>query len=98
MNSNTDSSAVSYEKVKKDALHLPNQDRSHLLESLDDEDDISPEWKDEIRRRVKEMKDGTAIMVPHDEVMANVRASLAKKRGERNQRIMTLIWNQEARD
>ena len=79
--------AISYEKVKEDALHLPIEDRSRLasrlLESLDDDDDISPEWKDEIRRRVKEMKDGTAIMVPHDEVMANVRASLAKKREER---------------
>ena len=79
--------AISYEKVKEDALHLPIEDRSRLasrlLESLDDEDDISPEWKDEIRRRVQEMKDGTAIMVPHDEVMANARAQLAKIREER---------------
>ncbi len=78
--------AVSYEKVEDDALLLPIEDRSRLasrlLESLDDDDDISPEWKDEIRRRVREMKEGTAIMVPHDEVMANVRASLAKKREE----------------
>ena len=73
--------AVSYEKVKDDALHLPIEDRSRLasrlLESLDDDDDISPEWKDEIRRRVREMKSGTAVMVPHDEVMANVRANLS---------------------
>ena len=79
--------AVSYEKVKDDALHLPIEDRSRLasrlLESLDDDDDISPEWKDEIRRRVREMKSGTAVMVPHDEVMANVRANLTKKREAR---------------
>ncbi len=74
---------VSYEKVKEDALHLPIEDRSRLLESLDDDDDISPEWKDEIRRRVQEMKDGTAILVPHDEVMANVMARLVKRREER---------------
>ena len=78
---------VSYEKVKDDALHLPLEDRSRLasrlLESLDDDDDVSPEWKDEIHRRVQEMKDGTAVMIPHDEVMANVRASLAKIRDER---------------
>jgi putative addiction module component (TIGR02574 family) len=83
--------AVSYEKVKEDALHLPHEDRSRLasrlLESLDDEDDISPEWKDEIRRRVQEMKDGTAIMVPHEEVMANVRARLIKRREERATKI-----------
>ncbi len=78
---------VSYEQVKDEALQLPLEDRSRLasrlLESLDDEDDVSPEWKDEIRRRVKEVKDGTAKMVPHDEVMANVRARLAKNREER---------------
>jgi len=78
---------ISYEKVKDDALHLPIEDRSRLasrlLESLDDDDDISPEWKDEIRRRVQEMKDGTAILVPHDEVMANVMARLVKRREER---------------
>ena len=78
---------ISYEKVKDDALHLPLEDRSRLasrlLESLDDDDDVSPEWLEEIRRRVKEMTDGTAIMIPHDEVMANVRASLARNREER---------------
>jgi hypothetical protein len=55
-----------------------------FLRSLDDDDDVSPEWKDEIRRRVQEMKDGTAIMIPQDEVMANVGASLAKIRDERS--------------
>lgn len=75
---------VPYEKVKDDALHLPLEDRSRLasrlLESLDDEDDVSPEWKDEIDRRLQEIDEGTAVMVPHEEVMANVRASLAKNR------------------
>lgn len=79
--------AVSYEKVKDEALQLPLEDRSRLasrlLESLDDEDDVSPEWLEEIRRRVKEINDGTAKMVPHDEVLANVRARLAKNREER---------------
>lgn len=81
---------ISYEKVKEDALHLPIEDRSRLaarlLESLDDEDDISPEWKDEIRRRVQEIDNGTARLVPHDEVMANVRERLAKSREERSAR------------
>ena len=79
--------AVSYEKVKDDALQLPLEDRSclasRLLESLDDDDEVSPEWLEEIRRRVKEVEDGTAKMVPHEEVMANVRARLAKRREER---------------
>jgi putative addiction module component (TIGR02574 family) len=78
---------VSYEQVKEIALHLPVEDRSRLasrlLESLDDDDDVSPEWLEEIRRRVKEMKDGTAKMIPHDEVMSNVMARLARSREER---------------
>lgn len=79
---------IPYEKVEADALHLPLEDRSRLasrlLESLDDDDrEVSLEWREEIRRRVKEMKKGTATMVPHDEVMANVRAGLAKIREER---------------
>lgn len=75
---------VSYEKVKDDALHLPIEDRSRLasrlLESLDDDDDISPEWKDELDRRLQEIDEGKAVMIPHAEVMANVRESLAKRR------------------
>ena len=75
---------ISYEKVKDDALHLPIEDRSRLasrlLESLDDDDDVSPEWKDELDRRIQEIDDGTAEMIPHAEVMAKVRASLAANR------------------
>jgi putative addiction module component (TIGR02574 family) len=80
-------STIPYEKVKNDALHLPLEDRSRLasclIESIDEGDEISDEWLAEIRRRVREMKDGTAKMIPHDEVMANVRARLTKKREAR---------------
>jgi putative addiction module component (TIGR02574 family) len=74
----------SYEKVKEEALHLPIEDRSRLasrlLESLDDEDDISPEWKDELDRRLTEMDEGRAVMIPHEEVMNSARARLARVR------------------
>jgi putative addiction module component (TIGR02574 family) len=77
-------SAVSYEQVKDEAPHLPLEDRSRLasrlLESLDDEDDVGPEWKDEIDRRLQEIDEGKAVMIPHAEVMPNVRGSLAKNR------------------
>lgn len=79
--------AVPYEQVKDEALQLPLEDRSRLasrlLESIDDDDDVSPEWLEEIRRRVKEIKNGTAKMVPHDEVMSNVRERVAKRRENR---------------
>ncbi|NJM36912.1 MAG: addiction module protein [Akkermansiaceae bacterium] len=72
----------------EEALHLPRADRAHLasklLESLDEDDhEMSDEWLVEIRRRVQEMKSGTAKMIPHEEVMSNVRARLAKKREAR---------------
>ena len=79
--------SVPYEQVRDEALQLPLEDRSRLasrlLESLDDDDDVSPEWLEEIRRRVKEIKNGTAKMVPHDEVMSNVRERVAKRREDR---------------
>ena len=79
--------SVPYEQVKDEALQLPLEDRSRLasrlLESLDDDDDVSPEWLEEIRRRVKEIKNGTAKMVPHAEVMSNVRERVAKRREDR---------------
>ena len=50
---------------------------SRLLESLDDDDDVSPEGVEEIDRRLQEIDDGAAKMIPHAEVMANVRAGLA---------------------
>lgn len=73
-----------YEKVKDEALHLPLEDRSRLasrlLESLDDGDDVSPEWKDELDRRLQEIGEGKTVMIPHADVMVSVRASLAKNR------------------
>ena len=79
--------AVPYEQVKDEALQLPLEDRSRLasrlLESLDDDDDVGPEWLEEIRRRVNEIKNGTAKMVPHAEVMSNVRERVAKRREDR---------------
>lgn len=79
--------AVPYEQVKDEALQLPLEDRSRLasrlLESIDDDDDVSPEWLEEIRRRVNEIKNGTAKMVPHAEVMSNVRERVAKRREDR---------------
>lgn len=76
--------AAFYEKVKEDALHLPHEDRSRLasrlLESLDDDDDISPEWKDELDRRMQDIDEEKAVMIPHAEVMASARARLAKNR------------------
>jgi putative addiction module component (TIGR02574 family) len=73
-----------YENLENEVLHLPLSDRSRLasrlLESLDDGEDVSEEWLSEIRRRSQSIDDGTAILVPHDHVMANARDRIAKVR------------------
>ncbi len=81
-------SICTYEKIEDDALHLPLEDRSRLasrlLESLDNDGEISGEWMEEIRRRVKNLQDGTSELTPHDQVMAEVRDGLAQIRSSRN--------------
>jgi len=59
-------------ELLENILSLPDVDRSYLasklLESLDG-GEVSTEWSKEIERRVKSIDDGTAGLVPHDEVM-----------------------------
>jgi putative addiction module component (TIGR02574 family) len=66
-----------YEDLEKEVLHLPLPERSRLasrlLESLDEAEDVSEEWLSEIQRRSRSIDDGTAILVPHDQVMENAR-------------------------
>ncbi|MGD0094135.1 MAG: addiction module protein [Planctomycetota bacterium] len=63
------------EKVVQEALHLPRESRAFLaeklLESLDYEEaaEVSPEWMDEIRRRCREIDDGTVTLIPAEKVL-----------------------------
>jgi len=72
-----DTLVQTYENLEKEVLHLPLPERSRLasrlLESLDDAEDVSEEWLSEIQRRSRSIDDGTAILVPHDQVMENAR-------------------------
>lgn len=63
---------ISYEQLEDGVLHLPREDRSklasRLLESLEEDDfELSPEWAEELDRRVKEMDSGTAGMVSSED-------------------------------
>ena len=61
------STAELYDQVKDEALHLPREDRSRLasrlLESLDRDDEISPEWLTEVRRRTKDIDEGRTKLI-----------------------------------
>lgn len=66
--------------VLEAALALPEAEREELAErllcSLDDAEaaSLSPEWKAEIGRRVKEIDDGTAELIEGEEVMRWLRS------------------------
>lgn len=86
--------ADNYENLMREALRLPEAERARLAillqESLDDgdqihseDDEVSDEWMTKVRHRSTEIRNGTAIMVSHDDVMAEARSVLANKRQQR---------------
>jgi putative addiction module component (TIGR02574 family) len=69
--------AISYEQLENGALHLPREDRSklasRLLVSLEDDDfELSPEWAEELDRRVNEMDEGRAEMISSEELWKRI--------------------------
>jgi putative addiction module component (TIGR02574 family) len=77
---------VTLEEIEAQALQLTLRERGELahrlLLSLDGEPQDSPEavtqaWDDEIARRVADMEAGRTEWIPVEEVMANVRTSIA---------------------
>lgn len=63
-----------------DALSLPESQRAELaaslIRSLDADSDPDPEadaaWAAEIERRIKSIDDGTARLIPWDDVMSDM--------------------------
>ena len=74
--------ATEFDKLKDDLLTLPVESRASLahalIESLDDDIDADAEslWAEEIRRRDAEIRAGTAIMKPADQVVREARELL----------------------
>ena len=71
------------EKIVTEALSLSPHARAfvaeRLIESLDASpgDELSPAWCDEIRKRCREMDEGTVELREADDVFANAHATLA---------------------
>lgn len=66
-----------YEEIENTVLDLPLTDRSRLatriLESLDEDDpEISDEWREELQRRVRDIDEGRAKMIPSEEVWRGI--------------------------
>jgi hypothetical protein len=70
------------EKIVSEALELPLQLRAfvaeQLLESLETEpgDELSPAWREEIRKRCREIDQGLVEMVDAEAAMTKARAAL----------------------
>lgn len=67
------SATASYAHLEDEVLHLSREDRSRLasklLQSLEeDEVELSPEWRQELQRRVEEVDKGKANLIPAKEV------------------------------
>jgi putative addiction module component (TIGR02574 family) len=70
-------------KIFEQALALPEQERLALIELLADsivggDDDLSPEWKTEIARRIEAVERGKSQLIPGDEVEARIRQTLSR--------------------
>ena len=76
-------------EIEAQALQLSSQERGQLIQrlivSLDGELQDSPEtiakaWDDEIARRVAEIDAGTAVLIPHEQVQAEIDELLGQAR------------------
>lgn len=68
---------VSYRRLEDEVLHLPRTDRSQLasrlLESLEeDEHELSPEWREELQRRVASIDAGKAKLIGAEDLWKEI--------------------------
>jgi putative addiction module component (TIGR02574 family) len=49
-----------------------------LADSIVGDDDLSPEWKAEIARRIEAVERGESHLIPGDEVEARIRQTLSR--------------------
>jgi putative addiction module component (TIGR02574 family) len=70
------------DSIIDEILHLPRESRAllaeKLLESLDCEEgfEVSPEWMDEIKRRCREIDDGTVTLSSSEKVFEELDSKL----------------------
>ena len=68
------------ERVKQEALRLPEDDRAELarflIESLDESEDpdvVEAAWDEELRRRVERIEQGRSRLRPAHQVLTEIR-------------------------
>ena len=70
------------EKVYEDALDLPTDDRLKLIDrllhstNLPTQVDVDKAWAEEVENRIISLKNGTAKLIPGEEVFAKLKPGL----------------------
>ncbi len=73
------------EKVYKDALDLPTNDRLKLIDkllhsaNLPTQVDIDKAWAKEVENRSNKLENGNAKLIPGEEVFAKIKSKFAKQ-------------------
>ncbi len=79
--------AAILKEIEAQALQLSPQERGELIHRLivslegpaeDTPEAIAKAWDEEIARRVAEIDAGTAVLIPHEQVMAEIDEMLRK--------------------
>ncbi len=72
---------ITVAQIMNEVLELPRSDRSYLaaklIESLDEEQELSPEWIAEIDRRVRSRTSGESTQIRQDELHRDIEKILA---------------------
>jgi len=72
---------ITVAQIMNEVLELPRSDRSYLaaklIESLDEEQELSPEWIAEIGRRVQSRTSGESTQISQDELHRDIEKILA---------------------
>jgi putative addiction module component (TIGR02574 family) len=72
------------EKIYNEALDLPTNERLSLIDkllhvsNLSTQAEIDQAWSEEVERREQQIENGTATLIPAEEVFAEINARLAK--------------------
>jgi putative addiction module component (TIGR02574 family) len=78
------------DQLREEALSLPDDERRHLMDSLwdsvgdddtenaQDEAEFTPEFLAELDRRSAEVDNGTAVLIPYEDVKRHMQSLLRK--------------------
>ncbi len=62
--------------MRRSLFPINGDEQSRFLESLDEDVELTPEWKTERDRHIQSIENGTAKLISHEELMDNVRVRL----------------------